>query len=74
MARVAEKPVAYLAQLEAATGEDRAAHGKRELKTATKEIEVSRTDRDSGYMVRDGKPKGFFDLDHAPWTANHDHH
>jgi len=25
---------------------------------------VSRTDPDSGYMVRDGKPKGFFYLDH----------
>ena len=26
--------------------------------------QVSRTDPDAGYMVRDGKPKGFFYLDH----------
>jgi hypothetical protein len=29
-----------------------------------KEIKVSTTDPDSGYMVRDGKPEGFFYLDH----------
>ena len=29
-----------------------------------KETKVSRTDPESGYMVRDGKPKGFFYLDH----------
>ncbi|MCG8530432.1 MAG: transposase, partial [Desulfovibrionales bacterium] len=29
-----------------------------------KETKVSRTDPDSGYMVREGKPKGFFYLDH----------
>ncbi|GHE81582.1 hypothetical protein GCM10019059_44380 [Camelimonas fluminis] len=29
-----------------------------------KPTKISRTDRDSGYMVRDGKPKGFFYLDH----------
>ena len=25
---------------------------------------MSRTDPDAGYMVREGKPKGFFYLDH----------
>ncbi|OWA35552.1 hypothetical protein B9G55_13030 [Saccharibacillus sp. O16] len=30
----------------------------------TKEVKVSTTDPDSGYMVRDGKPEGFFYLDH----------
>lgn len=30
----------------------------------TKEIKVSTTDPDSGYMIRDGKPEGFFYLDH----------
>lgn len=30
----------------------------------SKEIKVSTTDPESGYMVRDGKPKGFFYLDH----------
>lgn len=29
-----------------------------------KEVKVSTTDPDSGYMVRDGKPEGFFYLDH----------
>lgn len=29
-----------------------------------KEIKVSTTDPDSGYMIRDGKPEGFFYLDH----------
>lgn len=29
-----------------------------------KEIKVSKTDPDSGYMIRDGKPEGFFYLDH----------
>jgi transposase len=69
MQRVEVNPVEYLQQLDDAIDEDRAVHGKRELKAkaaepATKEIKVSRTDSDSGYMVRDGKPKGFFYLDH----------
>lgn len=62
--------------MEEAIEEDRAAHGKRELKAkvdepATKEIKVSRTDPDSGYMVRDGKPKGFFYLDHRTVDGRH---
>jgi transposase len=76
MQRVEVKPVEYLAQLDEAIGEDRSAHGKRELKTkssepATKEIKVSRTDSDAGYMVRDGKPKGFFYLDHRTVDGRH---
>ena len=61
----------YLAELDEAVGEDRRAHGKKPLpdrddddSLATREIKVSTTDPDSGYMVRDGKPKGFFYLDH----------
>jgi len=74
--RVEVKPVECLKQLDEAIEEDRAAHGKRELKAkvnepATKEIEVSRTDSDSGYMVRDGKPKGFFYLDHRTVDGRH---
>ena len=30
----------------------------------SKSTKVSRTDKDAGYMVREGKPKGFFYLDH----------
>ena len=59
----------YLAELEKAINADRKAHGKKPLKPKkeepkTKEIKSSTTDPDSGYMVRDGKPKGFFYLDH----------
>lgn len=32
--------------------------------TEEKEVKVSKTDPDSGYMIRDGKPEGFFYLDH----------
>ncbi len=34
-----------------------------------KETKISRTDPDAGYMVRDGKPKGFFYLDHRTVDA-----
>jgi len=32
---------------------------------------VSRSDKDSGYMVREGKPKGFFYLDHRTVDGKH---
>lgn len=61
----------YLAALDIAIDEDRQEHGKRPVKKKSDpapegahEIKVSNTDPDSGYMVRDGKPKGFFYLDH----------
>jgi hypothetical protein len=38
---------------------------------ATKEIKVSRTDPESGYMVRDDKPRGFFYLDRRTVDAKH---
>jgi transposase len=74
--RVEVRPQEYLAQLEQAIEQDRAAEGKRELKAkssapATKEIKISRTDKDAGYMVREGKPKGFFYLDHRTVDAKH---
>lgn len=55
----------YLEELERAVEEDRLAHGKKSLAPSSetptlKEIKESTTDKDSGYMVRDGKPKGFF--------------
>jgi transposase len=77
LAEVQVKPQEYLASLDAAVTEDRAAHGKGRLKEQpkiepeTKEIKVSRTDRDSGSMVRDGKPKGFFYLDHRTVDGRH---
>ncbi len=62
---VEQRPQEYLAQLNAAVDEDRIAHGKEPLKpdtreAATKDIKVSKTDPDSGYMTREGKPQGFF--------------
>jgi len=67
MAEVSVK--GYLNELECAIEEDRKAHGKKPLaakleEPKTKEIKQSTTDPDSGYMVRDNKPKGFFYLDH----------
>jgi transposase len=59
------KPQDYLEALDEAIDEDREAHGKPPLKARastakTKQSKISRTDSDSGYMVREGKPKGFF--------------
>jgi transposase len=77
VAEVKVKASEYLQALDAAIDEDRAAHGKKPLQKLkseppeTKEIKVSRTDPDSGYMVRDGKPKGFFYLDHRTVDGRH---
>jgi transposase len=59
----------YLETLEEDVAKDREAHGKKPLKEKeatpeVKETKVSTTDPDSGYMVREGKPEGFFYLDH----------
>lgn len=66
----------YLDELEADVNRDRAAHGKPPLPPASKdgddepsssggkETRVSTTDPESGYMRREGKPEGFFYLDH----------
>jgi transposase len=66
---VAKSRADYWEALDRAVEEDRAAHGKKPLKAKerepeSKETKISRSDPDSGYMVRDGKPKGFFYLDH----------
>jgi len=76
LARVEVKPSQYLAALDQAVTEDRAGHGKAPLKDKpaapeSREIKVSRTDKDSGYMVREGKPKGFFYLDHRTVDGRH---
>ncbi len=59
----------YVAELDRDIAGDRQQHGKKPLpprkpESETREIKVSRTDPESGYMVREGKPKGFFYLDH----------
>ncbi|WP_212905402.1 transposase, partial [Clostridium polyendosporum] len=62
-------PKDYIEELDKDVNEDRKKHGKkplkpREEKIETKEIKKSTTDSDSGYMMRDNKPEGFFYLDH----------
>ncbi len=66
----------YLAELEEAITADRKAHGKKPLKDKeekpeTREVKSSPVDPDSGYMVREGKPKGFFYLDHRTTCGKH---
>ena len=66
----------YLETLEEDVTRDREAHGKKPLagKERTpevKETKVSTTDPDSGYMVREGKPEGFFYLDHRTVDGRH---
>ncbi|HBI05158.1 MAG TPA: IS1182 family transposase, partial [Paenibacillaceae bacterium] len=60
----------YLEELNKAIEEDRVSNGKKPLKNKAKEeeekkeIKRSNTDPESGYMYREGKPEGFFYLDH----------
>lgn len=66
----------YLADLEESITVDRKTHGKKPLKAKeekleTREVKSSPVDPDSGYMVRDGKPKGFFYLDHRTTCGKH---
>lgn len=66
----------YLDALEADVNADRRAHGKKPLKKKARKVEVketkvSTTDPDSGYMFREGKPKGFFYLDHRTVDGKH---
>ena len=69
LAMVVKSRADYWDDLDRAIDADRAAHGKAPLKEAAREpkvkqTKISRTDPEAGYMVRDGKPKGFFYLDH----------
>lgn len=68
---VTQTPTDYLTALEVAIDEDRIANGKAPLKAKagdtepkTHDIKVSTTDPDSGYLTREGKPQGFYYLDH----------
>lgn len=77
--QVEQKPMHYLAELDAAVDDDRDAHGKKALprndddneSPRQKDIKVSPVDPDAGYMVRDGKPKGFYYLDHRTVDGAH---
>lgn len=75
---VDQKPIHYLAELNAAVDADRQAHGKKPLPPSDddeaptqKETKISPVDPDAGYMVRDGKPTGFFYLDHRTVDGVH---
>jgi len=66
----------YLEALEEEVSADRMVHGKKALKEKDPEedkrtIKVSTVDPESGYMIRDGKPKGFFYLDHRTVDSKH---
>ena len=68
-ATAAKSRADYWDALDAAVEADRAAHGLPPLQPKPrepqeKETKISRTDPEAGYMVREGKPKGFFYLDH----------
>ena len=68
-AEVQENTRAYLDKLDQDVAASREEHGKKPLKPKdsgpqTKQIKQSTTDPDSGFMVRDGKPRGFYYLDH----------
>ncbi|MBD1549782.1 IS1182 family transposase [Roseibium aggregatum] len=69
LAQIEKSRSDYWADLDKAIDAERKLHGQKPLKRQAREPEVkeskvSRTDPDSGYMVREGKPKGFFYLDH----------
>ena len=66
----------YWADLDRAIEAERKLHGQKPLKEKerepqVKETKVSRTDPEAGYMVREGKPKGFFYLDHRTVDGRH---
>lgn len=71
-AYVSQSAKGYMDDLDKAVEDDRQAHEKKPLKKkddddhapSVKEIKQSTTDPQSGFMHRDGKPKGFFYLDH----------
>jgi len=74
--QVEQRPKDYLDALERAVTEDRAAHGKvplpvRDAAVETHEIKASTTDPESGYLTREGKPQGFYYLDHRTVDGKH---
>ncbi|MDK4724281.1 MULTISPECIES: IS1182 family transposase [Rhizobium] len=76
LAMIEKSRADYWADLDRAIDAERKLHGQKPLKDGErqaeiKETKVSRTDPQSGYMVRDGKPKGFFYLDHRTVDGRH---
>ncbi|MGH8430988.1 MAG: IS1182 family transposase, partial [Solimonas sp.] len=76
LAVVAKSRADYWDDLDLAIEAERAGHGQKPLKEKVrqpveKHTKVSRTDAEAGYMVREGKPKGFFYLDHRTVDGRH---
>jgi len=75
--QVPQSTRAYLGELNKAVEKDRVKHGKKPLRVRKevvlkeREIKESITDKDAGYMMRDGKPEGFFYLDHRTVDGNY---
>ncbi len=70
-AEVSASAMHYLEDLDAEVDADRERHGRKPLERTdappperTRKVKRSLTDPESGFMHRDGKPKGFFCLDH----------
>lgn len=66
----------FLYALDKSVEEYRLVNGKKPLpkvlkEPASQENKQSTSDADSGYMVRDSKPKGFFYLDHCTVDGKH---
>lgn len=68
---------AYIRQLNEAVEEERKVAGKKPLKEKQEQvcelqsIKSSTADPDSGFMTREGKPQGFFYLDHRTVDGKH---
>lgn len=75
-AEVSASTASYLSDLDADVDEDRESHDRKPLDRTggdppakARRIKRSVTDPESGFMHRDGKPKGFFYLDHRTVDA-----
>lgn len=74
LAMVSKSRSDYWADLDAAINAERKLHGQKPLKETEREVKqtkVSRSDPEADYMVRDGKPQGFFYLDHCTVDGRH---
>lgn len=76
LAMIEKSRADYWADLDRAIEAERQLHGQKPLKQKErqpqeKQTKVSRTDPEAGYMVREGKPKGFFYLDHRTVDGRH---
>lgn len=76
LAMIEKSRADYWADLDRAIEAERQLHGQKPLQQKEREpqekqTKISRTDPEAGYMVREGKPKGFFYLDHRTVDGRH---